>query len=468
MNKIKSILILFMFCSFYAYSQKSTSRIPISTTKSQNGIYSLKSISYDTEFPNLRGQSIVYENGNELYKINRSFDLYDSEKYTLTISNDGKTIIYLINEIFWDGDEFEHVTIYRNGVLAKTYNILEFTNCDSDKEKCSLIYNNYWNIVDKEKSKFNLDEYKVVYKDSTSQEEMFLNENYVVLENDILYLTDSRKLVTSYDLNKMEVLNHIDFNEFYPKFKFYNKPQSTINYYQASYKYIPDFVDTQTKKTISQTISDISGLMYTMSSKYTLSIVTLTGYLNQNGNFDIEKLECDEKLDKSKIQEFINNTKFESDFLPKEVEKQYFRYFFGGYRNANDSIAEVETNLAKEKRRLEFEKRKTLDSIDGIYIPKNLYECVTELDKTLKFESKKQLRESKSSWEFNSHMGGLGMWMRNNWGINGGSRLLKYFNDRGMTDRDNISGTIIEYYQKWLLTEKDVWTGWEMKNPKKE
>lgn len=468
MNKFKSLLILLMLCNLHAYSQKSTSRVPISTTISQNGIYSIKSISYDDEFPNLKGQSVVYKNDNELYKINRSFDLNDEEKYSLAISNDGKTVIYLTNDLFWKGEEFQHVTVYRDGILAKTYNMLEFTGCDSDNEKCSLIYNNYWDIVDKKKSKFNSEEYKVVFKDSTSQEELFLNENYIVLDNDILYLTDSRKIVTSFDLNELAVLNHISFKELYPKIKFFNKPKSAINYYQASDKDIPDFVDTETKKTISETISDISGLMYTMKYKYSLSKVTLTGYLNKNGDFEIEEFDCDEKLDKVKIQEFINNTTFESDFLPKEVEKQYFKYFFGGFRNANDSIAEVETNLAKEKRRLEFEKRKTLDSIDGIYIPKNLYECITELDKTLNFESKKQLRESKSSWEFNSHMGGLGMWIRNNWGINGGSRLLKYFNDRGMKNRDDISGTIIEHYQNWLLTEKDVWTKWEKKNRKKE
>lgn len=41
-------------------------------------------------------------------------------------------------------------------------------------------------------------------------------------------------------------------------------------------------------------------------------------------------------------------------------------YYRKQIKNANDSIAQVKTDLAKEKRRLEFEKRKTLDSINGI------------------------------------------------------------------------------------------------------
>ena len=100
MNKNKFILITLILYSVLVCAQKSTSRVPITTSISQNGIYSLESTSYDIEFPNLRGQTIVYENDNELYKINRSFDLYDSEKYSLAISNDGKTVIYITNDIF--------------------------------------------------------------------------------------------------------------------------------------------------------------------------------------------------------------------------------------------------------------------------------------------------------------------------------------------------------------------------------
>nr|WP_291099728.1 DUF6794 domain-containing protein [Empedobacter sp. UBA7611] len=67
---------------------------------------------------------------------------------------------------------------------------------------------------------------------------------------------------------------------------------------------------------------------------------------------------------------------------------------------------------------------------------------------------------------FNSHMGGLGMWIRNNWGINGGSRLSKYFNDRNigkqMFGNDAISGLIISQYILWLKGDKTAWKKWEV------
>ena len=69
---------------------------------------------------------------------------------------------------------------------------------------------------------------------------------------------------------------------------------------------------------------------------------------------------------------------------------------------------------------------------------------------------------------FNSHGGGLGMWIRNNWVINGGSRLLIYFNERGITDRDYISGIIIDEYVKWLKEEINAAENWENENPIKK
>lgn len=67
-------------------------------------------------------------------------------------------------------------------------------------------------------------------------------------------------------------------------------------------------------------------------------------------------------------------------------------------------------------------------------------------------------------------MGGLGMWIRNNWGINGGSRLLKYFTDRNVGEKmfgnDEISGIIIDQYILWLNGKKNAWEKWEKENPK--
>ena len=61
---------------------------------------------------------------------------------------------------------------------------------------------------------------------------------------------------------------------------------------------------------------------------------------------------------------------------------------------------------------------------------------------------------------------GLGMWIRNNWGLWGGSRLQKYFRDKGITHPDNMSAIILNFYYDWIHGQKESWRDWE-KNPKK-
>ncbi len=83
------------------------------------------------------------------------------------------------------------------------------------------------------------------------------------------------------------------------------------------------------------------------------------------------------------------------------------------------------------------------------YIPKDLQECFIELDKILP-DSIKQSIPTQTEDQFSSRMHmGLGMWMRNNWGLWKGSRLSKYFNERGINHPDDMSGIILDsYYRK--------------------
>ena len=62
---------------------------------------------------------------------------------------------------------------------------------------------------------------------------------------------------------------------------------------------------------------------------------------------------------------------------------------------------------------------------------------------------------------------GLGTWIRNNWGLWGGSRLQKYFTDKGMAHPDDMSSVILFYYWDWLKGDKEKWKEWE-RDPKQK
>lgn len=479
MKKFYFYLICLIFLSNNLFSQMSTEVVPISVTYSSNGKYKLLSISYDDEFPNLKGESFVtftqeYDSigvRKRFYKINRSFDVYEGNPFFVAISNDGRKIIYFTNYLYEKGVENKNITYYVDGKLDKTFTTEQFINCDKDKEKCELFYDNQYQIYEGQSATVKQ------YKKTVSEQDVFLSKSFVFNKNDTIYVVDGRKKVTLFDLDKGKVIHSkIDFDSIYPKIKNIEPFKSKISYYKYPYKYVVDIQDLKNNEKLSERIGKISGLKFISINdstfhKYKLFRIELSGYLDRKGNFEIEKLETDPIFDRKQIENYILNTKFKTDFIPREVDKIYVSRFFGGYRNYDDKIAEQETIKEKERRKEEYKKRLTLENIDDIYIPKNLYESLTELDRILNFENKKQLIESKDIWQFNSHMGGLGMWIRNNWGINGGSRLLKYFNDRNIGKKifgnDEISGVIIEQYTLWLKGNKNAWKKWEKQNPKK-
>lgn len=86
---------------------------------------------------------------------------------------------------------------------------------------------------------------------------------------------------------------------------------------------------------------------------------------------------------------------------------------------------------------------------NGIYIPKDIDDCFIEMKRMLHPEFIKKIKESKEQDLVIHHMG-LGMWIRNNWGLWSGSHLMKYFYTLGFRHTDDISSAIIYSFWKHL------------------
>jgi hypothetical protein len=135
---------------------------------------------------------------------------------------------------------------------------------------------------------------------------------------------------------------------------------------------------------------------------------------------------------------FINNQLFD---IVSESEK---------FTNRRDSIKQEREREREERYRINIK----ADSIDGIFIPTDLNSCFIELDRLLNDTIKQEIRNTEDSFELvgEYHMG-LGRWMRNAWGLWGGSRLQVYFHDRKIFHPDEISSIILESYAKYLNDE---------------
>ena len=90
------------------------------------------------------------------------------------------------------------------------------------------------------------------------------------------------------------------------------------------------------------------------------------------------------------------------------------------------------------------------NSPTGVYIPSDIQDCFQELDKMLTPSVRESFRTSDESGLFKYHFG-LGMWIRNNWGLwIEDSRLKQYFDSLGGIHADDVSSLIITSYWNYL------------------
>lgn len=136
------------------------------------------------------------------------------------------------------------------------------------------------------------------------------------------------------------------------------------------------------------------------------------------------------------------------DYHSEALLYSFRQYLKNGKINEKEIL---EKFIQQQKKLNEKDKIKFVtDTINGVYIPKNLEECFVQINSFWDESTKVQLK----NWDEKEFAGkvhlGFGMWMRNNWSLWGGSRLSKYFNDLGIYHPDDMSGIILVSYHRHL------------------
>jgi Domain of unknown function (DUF6794) len=469
--RIAVLIFFILFSGSKITAQMISSTAEVITTYSQNGRFFLKSIPFDNVSPSLRGRTYVYEKGNPvpLYVFERGFDSVGLQSNNLILSNNGEVIFYAIP---WGADEkqdgLKSVSIYHKGRLIKSYSETEITRCDKQTERCSLTYSNYDKVVDKEKSQWGTANYRKVLKEGVDEKERFLSDFAIFSFDDTMYLTDSKKVVHLFDLKdgnliRSEYLDPI-FNQIKGKGRFVRAELQSF----AAPTFL-DFPKLQNGKKTNESLAALIGMKTVDSAEkqdgqYKCYSFKVNGNLSRDGRFEIETIDVDPELPQAQIIGFFRDNKFDDRQVPKVCEKWNIddQYFF--FRKKDDEIARQEKQQEKIKQRQEYEKRLTLEIIEGVYIPRNVGECFIELDKMLKEVERKEMEALPKREEMILYHHGLGTWLRNNWGLWGGSRLQRYFLDKGINHPDEMSSIILFHYYDWLNGRKESWKDWE-KNP---
>jgi hypothetical protein len=93
--------------------------------------------------------------------------------------------------------------------------------------------------------------------------------------------------------------------------------------------------------------------------------------------------------------------------------------------------------------------RVTVPDEANIYIPRDLDDCFAQLKNILNPDDIRKMKAGTEAEMIEYHFG-LGTWMRNNWGLWGGSRLAKWFNTQGIKHPDDMSGIILDSFWRHL------------------
>ncbi len=471
MKKFLLLTALLVNSIFVIFGQTISSHISIATVYSQNEKYFLKTIPYDNESPSLRGKTYVYQTGVDkpLYTLERAFDTINEFGNELILSNNGEVIFYVIG--FGANEEKEglkSINFYKKGVFIKSFTASEITKCDLDKERCDVVFNNFWEVLDKEKSNWGTRNYKRVFKDGTSEQDKFLADFALFSLDDTIYLTDSKKQTHLFDLKEGVYLRSVSFETIFPQIKDKGRFSKTnIQRIESPYNYeFPDMSDgLKTDARLAAYLGMKPAKNYGKDADiYKTYTFEIKGMILRDGTFELEALENADELPKDKILEFFKTNKFKTDKLTPDFEKYYVEEYFT-FRNINDKLARQEKITQERKNRENLKQRSVAEKINDIIIPKDLGECFVELDRLLKDVDKKEMQSLTKRDDMIKYHMGLGMWMRNNWGLWGGSRLQKYFTDKGVTHPDDMSSVVLFYYHDWLNGRKETWKDWE-KNPK--
>src|SRR3712207_2155195 len=439
-------LLLFysLACAPHARAQASSSTVYVVTVYSQSGRFYLKSVPFDDEFPTTRGKTSVYEAGRPepLYVFARGFDSVEARGNNLILGDDGETIFYAIP---WGADEetegLKSVTIYRHGRVLRSYTETEVNGCDRRRERCSLIYSNFDEVVDAERSYVGTSEYRKTFKEGVSERDKFLSDFAVFADSDTVYLTDSKRRVHVFDLKQGALVRSEPFDDAYERLKGKARPTRTELSPFKSPEGLYDFPKLKDGRDAAEALATHLGMKPVNpyadeDEQYKWYTVKLTASVLRYGSFAVEEFEADPALPGEKISEFFEVGRFDTGELPLRIADWSLAEEYFLSRKSGDRLARKEKVEERALQGREYQRRLTAEAIGGVYIPKDLGECFAELDRMLSEVDREEMRALPKPKEMIRYHFGLGMSLRNRWGLWGGSRLRKYFADRGVEHPD--------------------------------
>ncbi len=420
-----------------ASAQFESSSSNIVTVHSSNGLYSATTLPARRLDITSLGKTDVFSTKDSTLLYTIPVNLSFGEVF---ISNDGRTVLHLLNYDYSPRENPSHThsfSLYVDGAVKVQQNLKELIGCNNDSVNCRL----YFTLKD------------FFIPNATSRDTLISDRPVFAINDTVFVYTASRTLLRIHlSSGKIETLPFSYHSESQLR---QIPPQQRI---ETTFKCPSDYVSDGEKLIASKLRMTPQGdVIYGAYKYYHLSMLLR---IDRDGHATIVKLDNRDSLPEAKIRKAIKNTRFDVSDFPEGIDFWYQK-LFGAMHKRNKLIAKHEGKIEWQNRRAWYERRIVADTIDGIYIPRDIEDCFSQLDSILAFKNRRGIiaqpnRESMSKYHF-----GLGMWLRNNWGLWSGSRLERYFYARGVYHPDNMSGAILEYYYDYLHGVDSAWRAFD-------
>lgn len=409
----------------------------IVTVHSSNGLYSASTLPARCLDITSLGKTDVFSTKDSTLLYTIPVNLACGEVF---ISNDGRTVLHLLNYDYSPRENPSHThsfSLYVDGAIKEQHNLKELIGCNNDSVNCRLY--------------FTLEDFFI--PNATSRDTLISDRPVFAINDTVFVYTASRTLLRIHlSTGKIETLPFFYHSESQLR---QIPPRQRI---EKNFKCPSDYVSDGEKLIASKLRMTPQGdVIYGAYKYYHLSMLLR---IDRDGHATIVKMDNRDSLPEAKIRKAIKNTRFDVSDFPEGIDFWY-QELFGAMHKRNKLIAKHEGKIEWQNRRAWYERRIVADTIDGVYIPRDIEDCFSQLDSILAFKNRRGIiaqpnRESMSKYHF-----GLGMWLRNNWGLWSGSRLERYFYARGVYHPDNMSGAILEYYYDYLHGVDSNWRAFD-------
>ncbi|MBO4751670.1 MAG: hypothetical protein J5526_02840 [Bacteroidales bacterium] len=406
----------------------------IVTVYSPNGLYYAKSTPAANLDITTLGRTDIYDS--------RSSQLLYSIPLCLTsgklfVSNDGQYVLHLLNYDPSPQEEPSHthsVTLYHGDSVFKQLTLREVTGCNNDSSTCLLFY-------DMERD----------WRRPLSRRDSLVSRTPTFALGDSVFIFTAKHRLACVHLptgrietRPFETLTLEELQAIPEQRRIESKFNSPRNY-------TDDESEVEFAKRMGMVTEGGS-----FSPRYKYYYVRLLLRIDRSGHAEIVNLENRDSLPEAKIRQIVSKMVFDVKDYPDEIEI-WHKTFWVSMRKRDEVTAKREGRIVERRRQAEYKRRLEADTIDGIYIPRNLQECFNILDTLLYTKDRLTIRAQFSRKEMSKFHFGLGLWMRNNWGLWGGSRLNTYMKQRGVYHPDDMSGTILEFYYDHLHSVDSGW-----------